>query len=283
MLHYFKKVLICTTTFVFFSAAKANLSHDLHHLQQAYPGTFEISLDEQYLIWKNGVKMPVSDNRPNKTLAEKINNPCLADQISNVYYPLEKIDLNAVFEKKEDPGRIRYEPFFKEMYGHNEQEVRAHLTTIAWMPNTFKNSDGTPHYQIQVTTINEVDRKLKNISEELDALVKKHPEYIAYLDLGANGGTFKWRTIAHTNRISNHSFGMTMDINPNEPYTNYWQQDLPKNKILDLQAQENNELTQYHNQVPWPIVLIFEKYKFIWGGKWYHYDSMHFEYRPELV
>jgi D-alanyl-D-alanine carboxypeptidase len=24
-------------------------------------------------------------------------------------------------------------------------------------------------------------------------------------------------------------------------------------------------------------------YGFIWGGKWYHYDTMHFEYRPELM
>jgi hypothetical protein len=22
---------------------------------------------------------------------------------------------------------------------------------------------------------------------------------------------------------------------------------------------------------------------FIWGGYWYHYDTMHFEYRPELL
>jgi hypothetical protein len=22
---------------------------------------------------------------------------------------------------------------------------------------------------------------------------------------------------------------------------------------------------------------------FIWGGKWYHHDTMHFEYRPEIV
>ena len=27
----------------------------------------------------------------------------------------------------------------------------------------------------------------------------------------------------------------------------------------------------------------FEKYGFIWGGKWYHFDTMHFEYRPELI
>jgi peptidoglycan LD-endopeptidase CwlK len=28
---------------------------------------------------------------------------------------------------------------------------------------------------------------------------------------------------------------------------------------------------------------VFEKHGFIWGAKWYHYDTMHFEYRPELL
>jgi hypothetical protein len=36
------------------------------------------------------------------------------------------------------------------------------------------------------------------------------------------------------------------------------------------------------NKVPFEIVSIFEKHGFIWGGKWHHFDTMHFEYRPEL-
>nr|WP_310556777.1 M15 family metallopeptidase [Flavobacterium sp.] len=35
--------------------------------------------------------------------------------------------------------------------------------------------------------------------------------------------------------------------------------------------------------MPQKIVAIFEKYGFIWGGNWTHYDTMHFEYRPELI
>lgn len=26
-----------------------------------------------------------------------------------------------------------------------------------------------------------------------------------------------------------------------------------------------------------------QQYNWIWGGRWYHYDTMHFEYRPEIV
>ncbi|MFY4861157.1 M15 family metallopeptidase, partial [Aliarcobacter butzleri] len=39
----------------------------------------------------------------------------------------------------------------------------------------------------------------------------------------------------------------------------------------------------YKNKIPLEIVEIFEKYGFIWGGRWYHFDTMHFEYRPELL
>ncbi len=35
--------------------------------------------------------------------------------------------------------------------------------------------------------------------------------------------------------------------------------------------------------IPAEIIEIFERHGFIWGGKWFHYDTMHFEYRPELV
>ena len=40
---------------------------------------------------------------------------------------------------------------------------------------------------------------------------------------------------------------------------------------------------KYKNEIPWEIVRVFEAHGFVWGGKWYHYDTMHFEYRPEIL
>jgi peptidoglycan LD-endopeptidase CwlK len=37
------------------------------------------------------------------------------------------------------------------------------------------------------------------------------------------------------------------------------------------------------NSYPQEIVELFEKHGFIWGGKWSHFDLMHFEYRPEVL
>jgi hypothetical protein len=35
----------------------------------------------------------------------------------------------------------------------------------------------------------------------------------------------------------------------------------------------------------WPseIIEAIERHGFIWGGKWWHFDTMHFEYRPEII
>ena len=39
----------------------------------------------------------------------------------------------------------------------------------------------------------------------------------------------------------------------------------------------------WHNRIQIEIARVFERHGFIWGGRWYHYDTMHFEYRPELL
>ena len=34
---------------------------------------------------------------------------------------------------------------------------------------------------------------------------------------------------------------------------------------------------------PQEVVRLFERHGFIWGGKWAHFDVIHFEYRPEII
>jgi hypothetical protein len=69
-----------------------------------------------------------------------------------------------------------------------------------------------------------------------------------------------------------HSYGMTIDINVKN--SNYWQ--------WDCKCKNEEATLSHRNQIPLKLVSIFEKYGFIWGGNWKHYDTMHFEYRPEL-
>jgi peptidoglycan L-alanyl-D-glutamate endopeptidase CwlK len=250
--------------FVFLQGYAGTVPADLARLQTAYPDFIQqITADD--IVWRDGSKMLLyeRDASPAITEAEKRAAPNLADQIQDVQYKVGRPQS----PPQSDPGRVRYDPFFRKMYGNTPAEVEQHLTTIYWMSGVFGQL-----YPLQVTTINGVDKKLQQVS---DALEKLPASYYPFLENPA--GTFLWRVIAHTQRLSPHSFGIAIDLNTR--YSHYWQWDLKK------AGQAVSEATplRYHNQIPWEIVDIFEKQGFIWGGKWYHYDTMHFEYRPELL
>lgn len=157
-----------------------------------------------------------------------------------------------------DPGRMRDEVFFKAMYGRSPAEVRRNLTKIIWMP-------GVSNKQIWFSTVNSAHKKLQMVSNELVKLPKKYHKYVSI-----TAGTYNWRNISGTNRLSAHSFGIAIDINTS--FSNYWKWDFTATGKI-----------KYRNRIPQEIVDIFEKHGFVWGGRWYHYDTMHFEFRPEIA
>lgn len=225
-------------------------------LLKAYPDFLE-SADANAIYWKDGTKMAYDDGKTKTDFEAMLDQASLKDQMSLCYSKdLKEIKSLPV---NDDPGRARFEPFFYKMYGASPEEVQKKLVPVTWLPRNIGQ-------KIMVTTVNGIDRKIKAISDELDALPA---EYMKYLE--NPGGTFNWRVIAGTNRQSTHSFGMTIDINVK--LSDYWRNDQPGGKGLYA----------YKNRIPLKIVEIFEKHGFIWGGKWYHYDTMHFEYRPELL
>lgn len=153
-----------------------------------------------------------------------------------------------------DVGRSRSEQLFKKLYGSSESAVRKQLVSVPWFGGKvlFSSSNGAA-------------RQLAKVQKEL----AQHPELKKYLK---SSGTFYWRNVRGAKRLSAHSYGMAIDIGVD--YSDYW---LWKNKG----AGELKKIT-YYNRIPMKIVEIFEKYGFVWGGRWYHFDTMHFEYRPEL-
>lgn len=200
--------------------------------------------------------MNYDDGIENKTFDEILNNPSLKNQMSIKYMKIDE-NPNYVPLKNEDAGRIRYELFFKKMYGSNPKEIKKNLTKVIWLP---KSSNKT----LLVTTINDVHKKLQSISDELELLPKELKSFV-----NNPAGVTNWRKISNTNRLSTHSFGIAIDINIKK--SDYWEWQKQDGKL------------KYKNKIPLEIVRIFEKHGFIWGGRWYHYDTMHFEYRPELL
>jgi len=201
---------------------------------------------ENNRIYLTNGKSFIYDDGRKKSFKELLNSPDIEDMFKYKYPKGWVKNL----PKNYDPGRIRFEPLFKELYGHSSSEVKQNLTTINWFGQ-----------RILVTKVNGVANALKAVRDELKRLPASYKKYLTPI-----GGTFKWRYIAGTKRLSVHSFGAAIDINVK--YSAYWRW--------------SKGAYRYQNQIPKKIVKIFEKYGFIWGGKWYHYDTMHFEYRPEL-
>ena len=225
-------------------------------LVRAYP-EFLQSADNNLIVWKDSTVMNFDDRIEQTDFETMLNNADLKDQLAQCYPKtddyLQKLVVNY------DPGRARNESFFFKMYGNSATEVEQKLVSMVWMPKNINKS-------IRVTSVNGIDKKFQAVSAELDNLA---PEFMQYLQNPA--GTFNWRVIAGTSRQSTHSFGTTIDINV--ALSDYWRNNSP----------DANGVYQYKNRIPLEIVRIFEKHGFIWGGKWYHYDTMHFEYRPELL
>ncbi len=224
-----------------------DLPVNIKKLMNVYPNLIW-SYNENTLVFKDKSIM-IYDDLKEKTDLERLENSDIEDQF-NYTYELGKIN---------DAGRYRNEVFFKKIYGNSKSEVEKKLVEIVWCPKLVNQ-------KIKVTSVNGIDKIVNKISAELD----EHPEFQKYIN--NIGGTFNWRTISGTNRLSMHSFGMTIDINAK--HSDYWQ--------WSCNCKNENYKIVYKNKIPLEIVKIFQKYGFIWGGNWKHFDTMHFEYRPEF-
>jgi hypothetical protein len=236
------------------AASPAFADPALDALVEAYPDAL-ISHDDSSITWRDGTVMPVGGESW-RAFEDLLNAPGIRDQFAIPYRLGATLEVPAV---NEDPGRIRNEAFFKKMYGDcRAGDVQKHLEPVAWLPRA---GGGT----VMATSINAVAKRLATISGELEKLPASMMKYLV-----PPAGTYNCRTIAETERSSMHSFGAAIDINTR--FADYW-----------LWVQRKTGHLAWTNRIPPAIVDTFERHGFIWGGKWYHFDTMHFEYRPELI
>lgn len=242
------KTLIAACCLLTVTLAHAECDKNADKLVKAYPDFLKACQNNQ-IVWQNGERQLYDDGKQ-KSFEQLLDDADIEDMFAFAYpvgnQSYQPPALNV------DPGRVRNEAFFKKMYGASKEEVKSHLTTIKWL-------DGE---SIKIHSANAVSEKLAAVSKDLEKLPADLKKYVT-----DTSGTFNWRVISGTDRLSNHSFAVAIDINTK--YSHYWQ--WAKGGY------------QYKNSIPHEIVEIFEKHGFIWGGKWYHYDTMHFEYRPELL
>ena len=107
---------------------------------------------------------------------------------------------------------------------------------------------------------------------------EEDPEISAWLDDLAAVGAYVWRDIAGSGNRSLHSFGIAVDMVPR----NYGGRPAYWRWARDVYDEWWAVPQEERYPVPAAVVEAFEAQGFTWGGKWFLYDRIHFEYRPEL-
>lgn len=225
-------------------------------LVAAYPDALD-RIEGNFLFWRDGSRMEIDDGLGEKPFAAWLDTPDIEDMFRFAYPAGEDARPPP---PNTDPGRARPAAFFDKMYGDcRKGAVSRSLVTIVWLPTKAPQ-------KLQVTRINGVASRLEAVSKELDRLPARFDKYLV-----PAAGTYNCRLIAGTSRVSAHGHGIAIDIAVAK--SDYWR----------WGSKGGQGPGGYANRIPIEIVRIFERHGFIWGGRWAHYDTMHFEYRPELL
>jgi len=101
---------------------------DVRHLLSAYPDHLK-GYEANFILWNDGSKMRYDDGRI-KTEDEAFDSTDLEDQMSALRYPpglpVDTPGYNC------DPGTLRCQEFFMQMYGNTEAEAKSHLVPVIW-------------------------------------------------------------------------------------------------------------------------------------------------------
>jgi len=163
------------------------------------------------------------------------------------------------------PRRSPY--FFDDLWRmHDRDESYQRVKTIR-----FLGLSTLVHYLIL--------EELSLVEEHILAAAKTDPQVQSWINSLSTLEGWSWRNIAETQSRSYHSYGLAIDLIPKSwgGRETYW--------LWTTRTRADWWNVSYNNRFhpPDAVIKAFEKFGFIWGGKWTLYDTMHFEYRPEIL
>jgi hypothetical protein len=231
-------------------------------------GEWMLRVGEAWFAWANGRLLPEAERARWEEFAP----------LPLYHYPLALPDLAVLDE--ETAARIRqrvrddaanppqrHEDFFgRLLQAGSRAETEAHVVRMEVAGFT-------------VTVHERLAEPLARVSEELRALRLADPAVAAFLKGLTEMNGYNYRYVEGTRSRSFHSYGLAVDLVPRS-YAGthaYWMWAM--SKVQDFWTVPY----QRRWMVPGPVVEAFERNGFVWGGKWLFFDTMHFEYRPEIL
>ncbi|MDR1899606.1 MAG: M15 family metallopeptidase [Treponema sp.] len=121
--------------------------------------------------------------------------------------------------------------------------------------------------------------ELSLVEERILSEAKTNPRIQQWIGSLNTLDGWNWRDIADTRSRSFHAYGAALDLLPKSlgGRETYW--------LWAARRTPEWWTVSYDKRIhpPEAVIRAFEAQGFIWGGKWLFFDTMHFEYRPEIL
>ncbi len=153
------------------------------------------------------------------------------------------------------------------LWGRTETEARRNASRVDFLDRRMFVND------VLAAPLAAAERDLRDAARRDPAV----SEWIAGIEITYS---FNSRDIASSNTPSYHAWGLAFDLVPKsyDGRAVYWRW----SRALDRQGWQSIPLHERWSP-PLPVIEIFERHGFVWGGKWGYFDAIHFEYRPEIL
>jgi hypothetical protein len=267
-------MLLCVPAFSQNFGRTANGELALRAFQKSFPGKagevsfidndWTISAGGETFFWADGRLLPQAERDQTDSYAPHLFYIIPDKPASPDSYPPQYVE--ALRTRNSEVSRYRridsHRVFQGILYGGlTRAEIERNIEKIEFLDHSIN-----------------VHRDIAGALKRIDAEIKNWNDAQLFIDSIGSIGGYNWREIAGTQRMSYHSWGLAVDIQPKRlgGLSMYWQWERERNDdwmLVPLEKRWNP---------PDPVIAAFEREGFVWGGKWPFFDNMHFEYRPEL-
>jgi hypothetical protein len=153
------------------------------------------------------------------------------------------------------------------LWGRTEGEIRSHGRSTQFLGRRmFLNERAI--------------EALTDVEGDILGMVGRDAEVASWVDNVDITYSFITRGIAGGATRSQHSWGLAVDLVPSS-YDGgqvYWRW----SRVYNRDGWQRIPIEKRWTP-PEAVVRAFERHGFVWGGKWAHFDNIHFEYRPEIL
>ncbi|TFG62559.1 MAG: M15 family peptidase [Spirochaetales bacterium] len=178
----------------------------------------------------------------------------------------EKQELdNRVKEREENPPS-RHPGLYNALWGVSDRS------------SSWEKVKTTYFFGLKTEIHRELLEDLAAVEEEILTGMKTDDKLRRFVESLVKIDGYNFRNISGTDALSFHSYGTALDILPagfngKQVYWLWAKPNFPEWYSLPYEKRF---------MPPEAFIRAFENHGFVWGGKWFYFDTIHFEYRPEI-